>query len=147
MIKTLKSTYAASTKAHVKARRVDLGLIHEAKAQLSLDDDSYRKMVEAAGSGKTSSAELDARQRARLLRALSKMGYVSAPKTEARVARDKKRLEDLANIHMAARAHGVDESDYRKLVVATSSGKSMSSADLNARERAKLIKALESQAA
>ena len=126
MIKTLKATYAESTIARVLERNKQLGLIHAAKASLCLTDEAYQAMVLAAsGSASTSSADLNARQRGKMLRALGKLGFVASqtpsPKQADRLAQ---RAEDLAVIHQAARATNLPEADYRKLVTQASHGKS-----------------------
>lgn len=143
----IKATYAASTIQRLQARQHAIGLIHEAKHQLKLDDVTYRDLIATASRGATRScATLDARGRQRVLRALTAMGYVpstqpSALTEQRRVAR----LKDLADIHRAQRGLGLTEAAYRAIVVQVSRGKSRSCAHLNARERAKVKRAMADQ--
>jgi hypothetical protein len=144
MLKTLKSRYAVSTIGHILARTRDLGLIHEAKAQLGVSESAYGAMVSSASRGASqSSAELDARQRARLLRAMGKLGYQAAEPSAKTVEQAARRKEELAAIHIAKSEIGVAESVYRELVVSASSGKTRTSALLNAHERKSLMSAIE----
>ena len=147
MIKAIKSTYAQSTIVRVLARASDIGKIHEAKSQLALPEADYRAMVSTASRGATStSADLDARQRARLLRALRAKGYAEpATPSEATIERRAQRLKDLGAIHMGQRALALDDAAYRSLVESASKGKSRSSAHLNAAERSKVLSAMKAK--
>ena len=141
MLTTLKSHYAASTIAHIKARAADLGKIHEGKSQLGLVEADYRAMVKAACKDRSdSSATLDARERARLIRALKAKGYVESQALSERSKKIKaNRLRDLGIIHMGQRELGLDDAAYRKLVDEASGGVSKTSALLGAPARAKVI--------
>ena len=143
----IKATYAQSTIDRIQARLKALGLIHEAKAQLGLSEADYRAMVSAASRGKTStSAELDSRGRAKLLRAMRAKGYKeSSELSEIGQLRRQKRLADLGAIHMGKRDLAMPEADYRALVVASSDGKSRSCAHLNSKERQRVIKAMKAK--
>jgi len=55
-------------------RRRELGLIHQAKAALKLDDDDYRDMLERL-CGVRSAAALDSRGRFKVIAELERMGY------------------------------------------------------------------------
>jgi hypothetical protein len=140
----IKATFAASTIRRIKARNHQIGLIHEAKSQLGLAETGYRDVIATASRGQTrTSAELDARGRQRALRALREMGYVEgASRSPSAEKRREVRLKDLADIHRAQRGLGLSDSVYRALVATASGGKSRSCADLNARERAQVKKAL-----
>lgn len=144
MLTTLKSHYADSTIAHIQARAADLGTIHAAKSQLGMAEAAYRSMVRAASrSGAQSSADLNARERSRLIRALKAQGYVESAKVSERTKKIKaNRLRDLGVIHMGKRALELDEPAYRKLVDKASGGVAKSSGLLGAPERAKVIEAL-----
>lgn len=141
MLKTFKAHYAESTIAHIKARTADLGRIHEAKAQLGLAEADYRALVKAACKDRSdSSADLDARERARLLRAFKARGYVETQALSERSQKIKaNRQRDLGLIHLGQRELGLDDAAYRKLVVEASAGKSRSSALLLVDERAKVL--------
>lgn len=141
MLKSLKAHYSPVTVERIKARLADLGFIHEGKDQLGLDEATYRAMVSAAsGALVTSSADLDARARAKLIKALKAKGYEPSQVLSERSLKIKQnRLRDLGLIHMGQRQLGLDEKTYRDLVQAASSGKSRTCALLAAPERARLI--------
>ena len=74
-------------------RRRELGLIHQAKAALGLDDDTYRAMLSSVTAkpgkpGKRSAADLDWRERKLVLDHLKAKGAKSKPKSRP-VASDK----------------------------------------------------------
>jgi phage gp16-like protein len=144
MLTTLKSHYADSTIAHIQARVADLGAIHAAKAQLKLSEADYQAMVKQASAGRfQSSAALDARSRARLIRMLKEKGYVESSALSERSKKIKaNRLRDLGVIHMGKRALGLDEPAYRKLIDKASGGVAKSSGLLGAPQRAKVIEAM-----
>jgi hypothetical protein len=147
MLKTLKSHYVSSTIGHIVARTRDLGLIHQAKAQLGLADGAYAAMVSSASRGASeSSADLDARERARLLRAMAKLGYAPTEPSEKTIERSQKRREELAAIHVAKSQIGIADGAYRDLVEKASHGKARTSALLNAHERQSLMAAIEDKA-
>ena len=141
MLTTLKSHYADSTIAHIKARAIDLGKIHEAKSQLNLSDADYRALVKKSCKNRTeSSAYLCARERTKLLRDLKSKGYVEKQSLSERSLKiQANRLRDLGIIHMGQRALGIDDASYRKLIHRASGGVSKSSAMLAAPQRAKVI--------
>lgn len=143
----IKATYAASTIQRLQKRAHTIGLIHEAKHQLGLDEGTYRELIATASRGTTRScATLDARGRQRALRALRAMGYVEGVgRSPATAQRQVNRLKDLADIHRAQRGLGLTDTAYRALVVLASGGKSRSCAHLNARERAKVKRAMVDQ--
>lgn len=147
MLKTFKAHYAPSTIAHIKARALDLGVIHAAKTQLALSEADYRTMVEAACSGRTdTSADLDARERARLMRAMKAKGYVESSVISERTKKMRdNRLRDLGLIHMGQRGLGLADRDYRDLVQKASAGKSRSAALLLVSERAKVLDEMKSR--
>lgn len=141
MLKTIKAHYAPSSIARVKARLADLGLIHAGKEQLGLSDSDYRAMVSAASKGRSeSSADLLARERSRLIKALKAKGYVESTEISARAAKAQaNRLRQLGLIHMAQRELKLDEKAYRSLVKTASGGKSASCAHLGAEDRLKVL--------
>lgn len=141
MLKTLKSYYADSTIAYIQARVADLGSIHAAKAQLGWGDADYRSMVKAAcGARSDSSADLNARERARLIRAMKAKGYVESAALSGRSLKIKKnRLKDLGVIHVGKRALGLNDMAYRDLVDKASGGVARSSGLLKAPERALVL--------
>jgi phage gp16-like protein len=142
-ITKLKAHYVPRTVAIVKSRLADLGSIHAAKSQLDLSEEDYRAMVKVASGGASdSSADLDGRQRKRLIKAMEAKGYKEPdPKamTADQLERRGKRLEDLGFIHQGQRALGLSEEAYRKLVAEASGFKTKTSADMNAAERSKLL--------
>lgn len=147
MLKTLKSHYVSSTIGHIVARSRDLGLIHQAKAQLGLSEAAYAAMVSTASrAASESSADLDARERARLLRAMAKLGYVASEPSEKTLEREHKRKEELAAIHIAKSQIGLADGEYRDMVEQASHGKARTSALLNALERKSLMAAIEDKA-
>lgn len=140
-ITTLKAHYAPRTISRVKARLAALGSIHAGKAQLGLEEAAYRAMVsDASKQAATSAADLDFRGRHRMIKALKAKGYKddAPPSARAQELR-KRRLGDLGLIHMGVRALGMEDGQYRELVIAASAGKTRTSADMNARERSKLL--------
>lgn len=142
----LKAHYKPRTVSRIKARQLTLGHIHAAKAQLNLSEATYRNMVsEASKNVSESSADLDHRGRARLLKAMEQKGYVPAEPSERSIELAKRRHADLGAIHIAAKALALPETAYRKMVKVASEGKTMTSADMNARERARLIQNLAAQ--
>ena len=142
-ITKLKAHYAPRTVAIVKTRLADLGSIHAAKTQLNLEEKEYRDMVKlASGGASDSSADLDTRARARLIKALQAKGYKepdSTKMTPLQLERRAKRLEDLGFIHQGQRALGLSQEKYREMVKVASGGKTKTSADMNAAERSKLL--------
>lgn len=145
-ITSLKAHFAPRTVSRIKARLAILGHIHAAKFQLGLSDSAYRAMVSTASKNTSeSAADLDFRGRQRLLNAMAKAGYVEAEPTARSVALRQRRLADLGVIHVAARALGLQDADYRSLVVEASRGKTRTSADLNAKERSLLVASMRRQ--
>lgn len=143
-ITTLKAHYAPRTISRVKARLAALGSIHAGKAQLGLDEAAYRSMVATASKeSATSAADLDFRGRNRMIKALKAKGYKDdAPPSARSQELRQRRLRDLGTIHMGIRSLGMEDGQYRELVIAASSGKTRTSADMNARERSKLLTAM-----
>lgn len=147
MLKTLKAHYAPSSIARVKARLVDLGLIHAAKEQLALSDTDYRAMVSSVSKGRSeSSGDLLARERDRLIKAFKAKGYVEKTEVSARSTQAKiKRQRQLGLIHMAQRELKLDDQAYRALVKTASGGKSRSCAHLGATDRANVLAAMKAK--
>lgn len=80
-----------------RLRSKDLARIHLAKKELGLDDDSYRDLLVSL-TGKSSSAELDARQRWTVLKELGRLGAKSGGEQKhypGRPARQKPSKESL----------------------------------------------------
>lgn len=144
VLKNFKAHYAKRSIERVKARAADLGDIHHAKAQLGLSESDYRNMVEAASGGESRSAgELGAPARAKLIKALVKLGYVKPEQeSERQMELRAKRLTDLALIHMGARALSLADARYRAMVKKASAGKSLTAALLLTSERARLLSAM-----
>jgi hypothetical protein len=65
---------ASDSGADARRRLRDLALIHLAKAQLGLDDETYRAMLRATA-GADSAADLDPMDRARVLEQLRSRGF------------------------------------------------------------------------
>lgn len=146
-ITRLKAHFAPRTVSRVKGRLAALGSIHAAKAQLGLDASAYRAMVRSASKEATdTAADLDARGRDRLIKAMKALGYKDDAPLSARAQelRDR-RLADLGLIHMGARALALDDAAYRDLVQDASGGKTRTSADMNGRERSKLLGTMREQ--
>jgi len=143
----IKSTYAPSTIARLQARNEDLGRIHEAKAQLGLTERAYRKAIFTASKETTrTSAELDSRGRQRAIKAFVQLGYApTESKASVAVDREERRKRELQAIHAGKRGLGLAENLYRDLIECASNGKTRSSADLNARERASVMKSMAGQ--
>lgn len=146
-ITKLKAHFAPRTVSRVKARLAALGAIHAGKAQLKMEDAAYRALVSSASKGASeSAADLDFRGRDRLIKAMTALGYKADAPLSARAKElSDRRLADLGHIHMGARALGLDEAAYRDLVEDASGGKTRSSANMNARERSKLLGEMRSQ--
>lgn len=139
----LKYNYAVSTVAWIKARLADLGTIHEAKDQLRLDEPDYRAMVAAASKGRfDTAAKLDARSRARLIKAMAARGYKKPAPSPRFAALEARRAKEMELIGKEREKREVSMEDFRKMAVAASGGKTQTSADLNAYERGKLLRAL-----
>lgn len=71
----MKPAYSRTTRlGPAGQRQTDLQVIHIAKKQLALDDDSYRDLLERL-TGKRSSADLDADQRRAVLGEFKRLGF------------------------------------------------------------------------
>jgi phage gp16-like protein len=85
-------------------RNAQIAAIHVRKKQLRLSDELYRSIIARLSGGKTSSAQLDASQRARLLDELERLG---APNTrppapapgEPQIAKIKRLWLELDRVH------------------------------------------------